>query len=131
MSCPLLPLWGQAFLIALCLHVIEAELLILLKGALVAFHLHLRIIFRGIHILQGQGQTPVPEYPTSPLPQALLTQFSKNSTVFVGSLVPMATLSANVCVYAHNLVSNPRPCMWHTSAMTCIPSSKHFYIWAL
>lgn len=45
------------WLVALCFHVVQAQLFVLLKGALVALHAQLRVLFGGIHVLWGQGES--------------------------------------------------------------------------
>lgn len=54
---PPLPARGRLWLVALCFHVIEAQLFVLLKGALVALHAQLRVLFWGVHVLWGQGES--------------------------------------------------------------------------
>lgn len=53
-----LPARGLLCLVALCLHVVQAQVFVLLKGSLVALHCQLWVLFWGIHILQGDRESP-------------------------------------------------------------------------
>lgn len=69
-----LPGRGSLQLVALCLHVVQAQVFVLLKRTLVALHFQLRVLLRGVHILRGEMEASfAPLFSNSWAPAQALT----------------------------------------------------------
>lgn len=55
-GCTQLPARGFLCLVALRLHVVQAQVFVLLKRTLIALHFQLRVLFRGVDVLRGETE---------------------------------------------------------------------------